>query len=445
MSKTFNELGLKKEVIQALKESEFNNPFPIQEETIPIILKGEDVIGQANTGTGKTAAYALPILNKINANGPLQALVLVPTRELALQVTSEMIMFARYTGSRISSIYGGQNINNQIFRLKKGIQIVVATPGRLIDHLKRKTINLDNVNTVVLDEADLMLDMGFIDDIRYIFSYLNKNKQTCLFSATMLPEIIQISKEYMNTPKHVKMNNDITIESIKQSYLVLNEKDKYSNLVKLLNQYDVNDDQILVFAETKDRSREIVYKLKKDNYNANLINSDLTQKQRNFVMRNFRKGITKILVATDIAARGLDIPAIKFVINYDIPQDPMIYFHRIGRTARAGLSGSAISLVSSYRIRDFEKIVSETKYFIKRLNDEMGIPLPKFNFNNNNNNGSGRRFHNNGGGRRFYNNGGGGRRFHNGAKKSWSDKTKTNRRFSNRKRNYEKGTVQRFN
>ncbi len=377
MTGLFDELGLNKKLLLALKESGYTVPFPIQEKAIPIILQGNDVIGQAHTGTGKTAAYSLPILMKMKNARSAQALVLVPTRELAIQVAKEMNKLAKYTETKVAAIYGGQNMRNQIIRLERGIHIIVATPGRLMDHIGQKTIFLDTIDFVVLDEADRMLDMGFIEDINYILSKVKHKKQLCLFSATILPEIIDISKRYMKNPIHVTVNqNDITLKTIEQMYLITNEKEKYNHLCDLIKQS--NNNQMLIFTSTKQKAEELAMNLrKKELLQVTALHGDLSQRQRNYAMHKFRDEQEQILVATDIAARGIDIPSIKYVINYDIPRDPITYFHRIGRTARANSDGKAISLVAIEKISDFEKILRYTKYKVRQLNEEIGIPIPK--------------------------------------------------------------------
>ena len=377
MTGLFDELGLNKKLLLALKESGYTVPFPIQEKAIPIILQGNDVIGQAHTGTGKTAAYSLPILMKMKNARSAQALVLVPTRELAIQVAKEMNKLAKYTETKVAAIYGGQNMRNQIIRLERGIHIIVATPGRLMDHIGQKTIFLDTIDFVVLDEADRMLDMGFIEDINYILSKVKHKKQLCLFSATILPEIIEISKRYMKNPIHVTVNqNDITLKTIEQMYLIINEKEKYNHLCNLIKQS--NNNQMLIFTSTKQKAEELATNLrKKELLQVTALHGDLSQRQRNYAMHKFRDEQEQILVATDIAARGIDIPSIKYVINYDIPRDPITYFHRIGRTARANSDGKAISLVAIEKISDFEKILRYTKYKVRQLNEELGIPIPK--------------------------------------------------------------------
>src|ERR671923_1496366 len=379
LTKTFQELGIDVDTTKALKESGYEDPFPIQQEAIPLMLKGIDVIGQAHTGTGKTAAFSLPILTKVKRNGPIQALILVPTRELAMQITTEINKFAKYTGIKTVSIYGGQSINLQHDQLRRGVQIVVATPGRLIDHVKRGSIQLENVKFVVLDEDDRMLDMGFIDDIKFILFYVNEDRQTCLFSATMPPEILRLADEYMRQDKieHVRLNEEeITLETIDQSYLVVEEREKFKHLTDFIRRNQNSKSQTIVFAATKQRADRVAYKLRQEGFNAVTIHGDLSQKQRDNAMHKFKRGIEDILVATDIAARGIDVPAIGNVINYDVPDDPNVYFHRIGRTARAGGEGKAISLVSNDRVSDFERILAQTKFPIRRLNDEMGVVVP---------------------------------------------------------------------
>jgi ATP-dependent RNA helicase DeaD len=335
-----------------------------------------DVIGQAHTGTGKTAAFALPILSKVKSSGPIQALILVPTRELAVQVSNEINKFAKYTGIRTIAIYGGQSISLQYTQLERGAQVVVATPGRLIDHMKHGSIKLDDVNFVVLDEADRMLDMGFIDDIKFIFFYLSEdNRQTCLFSATMPPEIMRLTQEYMHDVKEIRLNEDeISLDTITQSYLIVHEKQKFNHLCNFIKKRDGK--QTIVFAATKQRAQRLVYELNQNEFKAISIHGDLSQRQRDNAMYRFKKGVDAILVATDIAARGIDVPAVGHVINYDIPGDPLIYFHRIGRTARAGATGSAISLVSQDRVYDFDRILSKTQQPIHKLNEELGIAEP---------------------------------------------------------------------
>jgi ATP-dependent RNA helicase DeaD len=371
----FEELGLSAEITKALRENGFEAPFPIQQEAIPLILRGIDIIGQAHTGTGKTAAFALPILTKLKRRGPLQAVILVPTRELAVQVTAEFEKFARYTGIRAVSIYGGQSIGIQYNQLRKGVQIVVATPGRLIDHIKRRSIILKEVKFAVLDEADRMLDMGFVDDIKYILSYMREDRHTCLFSATMPREVLRLAQEYMVDPKEIRLNEkELSLDTIDQSYLVVHENEKFKHLCNFIR--NKNERQTIVFTATKQRTHRLASELKQEGFKAITMHGDLSQGQRDSAMYKFRKGFEDILVATDIAARGIDVPAVGHVINYDIPADPLIYFHRIGRTARAGGAGKAISLVSQDRVDDFGRILKTTEKPIRKLNEEMGIEIP---------------------------------------------------------------------
>jgi ATP-dependent RNA helicase DeaD len=372
-------LGLSAQLTKALAENRFKAPFPIQETAIPLILQGKDVVGQAHTGTGKTAAFGLPILQQIKPGGPVQVLILAPTRELAVQVTDEINRLAKYTGIRAVTIYGGQSINLQLDKLRRGVQIIVATPGRLIDHIKQGSIILDDVRFVVLDEADRMLDMGFIDDIKFILFYVNEDRQTCLFSATMPPEILRLAEEYMrqNKIEHVRLNEEeITLETIDQSYLVVEEREKFKHLVDFIRRNQNAKSQTIVFAATKQRADRLAYKLRQEGFSAVTIHGDLSQKQRDNAMHKFKRGAEDILVATDIAARGIDVQAVGNVINYDVPEDPNVYFHRIGRTARAGGEGNAISLVSNDRISDFGRILAQTKLPIRKLNDELGVIVP---------------------------------------------------------------------
>ena len=374
MKTTFQQLGLGSEILRALNENGFEAPFPIQEAAIPFILKGMDVIGQAHTGTGKTAAFSLPLLTKIKYDGPVQALILVPTRELAVQVTSEINRLAKYTGIRTVSVYGGQSINIQNDQLEKGAQIIVATPGRLIDHIKHGSIQLDSVKYVVLDEADRMLDMGFIDDMKFILFYVNEDRQTCLFSATMPQEILRLAQEYMKDVEEIRLNKEeLGLDTIDQSYLIVHEREKFKHLCYFIKSREKK--QTIVFAATKQRTQRLASELRQEGFKAITIHGDLSQRQRDNAMYRFKRGSEDILVATDIAARGIDVPAVGHVINYDIPEDPLIYFHRIGRTARAGGTGKAISLVSHDRMEDFARILKQTEQPIRKLNEEMGVEV----------------------------------------------------------------------
>jgi ATP-dependent RNA helicase DeaD len=382
---TFKELGLDERIQKALAENGFEKPFPIQGAAIPLILQGKDIIGQAHTGTGKTAAFALPLLTKIknNSNRSIQALVLVPTRELAMQVTSEIMKFSRHMQIWTVSIYGGQSFGLQAGLIKRGAQIVVATPGRLMDHMKRGTVRLDSVKFVVLDEADRMLDMGFIEDIEFILSKIgktgSKDRQTLLFSATMSQEILQLAKSHMRQGdiREIRLNKqEVALDNIEQSYLMVNEQQKFGQLVDIIRVHKDQQQQAIVFAATKRRADKLAANLKSSGFRVSAIHGDLSQKERDHVMNRFRKGADNILVATDIAARGIDVPSVGHVVNYDVPNEPETYFHRIGRTARAGAEGKATSLVTPDRFGEFSRILKQTKLPINRLNEARGIEVP---------------------------------------------------------------------
>ncbi len=367
---TFDHLNLRPEVARSLREIGYKTMFPIQAQAIPPLLEGKDVIGQAHTGSGKTAAFALPIIEKIDhAKQYVQALVVVPTRELALQVTDEFNKLAKYLNIRAYSIYGGQSITPQIERLRKrSPQIVVATPGRLIDHMERGTIDFQDVRFVVLDEADRMLDMGFIDDIDYILKQIPNGAQTALFSATMPNEIIRISHKYMNHPINILIDSDeLSIDEIDQSYAIVDERSKFAALVEYIKKNQITSG--IIFCSTKIKTQRLSERLQAQGFRAAPIHGDLSQNRREHAMNNFREGRVELLVATDVAARGIDVPHVGHVINYDVPQDPLTYFHRIGRTARAGRAGKAISLVSNSEYPDFSRIVGMTEAEIKRITD----------------------------------------------------------------------------
>jgi ATP-dependent RNA helicase DeaD len=378
---SFEELGIEKSIVKALKETGIEQPFPIQESIIPLILKGEDVIGRSNTGTGKTAAFVLPMLSKLNPKNFLQGLILVPTRELAIQITSTINELVKYSNLRSVAIYGGQNFQMQRKILNKGVNIVVATPGRLLDHMNQRTITLSKINFLVLDEADRMLDMGFIDDIKEILSHIDSKKQICLFSATMPDSIMQLARDQMHNPKHISIEKTISQANINQSYLMLYEKDKFQQLVSTLKPISNNDEShIIVFTATKQRARDLTYKLRNDDFYVDSIHGDLNQRQRESTLSRFRNKKFNILIATDVASRGLDITTVSHIINYDIPDDVETYFHRIGRTARAGANGTALSFVSQHDMFTLRKIQNIAANSLKNLNTEYGIEVD-FKFN----------------------------------------------------------------
>jgi len=391
----FDGLKLKPEILRSLREIGYKSMFPIQAEAIPPAMEGKDVIGQAHTGSGKTAAYALPIIQKVDGSKPyVQALIVVPTRELAMQVTDEFNKLAKYLNVKAYSIYGGQAITPQIERLrKKTPQIIVATPGRLIDHLERGTMDLQDVRYVVLDEADRMLDMGFIDDVDYIMKNLPTEGQTSLFSATMPREIVRLADKYMNHPVNVLIDSDeLSVDEIDQSYAMVDERSKFQALVEYIRKNKISSG--IIFCATKIKTQRMAERLQAQGFRAAPIHGDLSQNRREHAMQNFRSGHIELLVATDVAARGIDVPKVGHIINYDVPQDPLTYFHRIGRTARAGRAGKAISFVSNSEYPDFSRIMGMTKVEIKRVTDVLPAgykpPVPDTSYQNSQ--GRGRRF-----------------------------------------------------
>ncbi|REJ13141.1 MAG: DEAD/DEAH box helicase, partial [Paenibacillaceae bacterium] len=368
--KTFAEFGLEPKVLQAVTEMGFEESTPIQAKAIPIAMSGADLIGQAQTGTGKTAAFGIPLISKIPPEEErIVALVMTPTRELAIQVADELGKLARYKGIRTLPIYGGQDIGRQIRALKKKPQIIIGTPGRLLDHINRKTIRLDDVRTVVLDEADEMLDMGFMEDITTILSLVPEERQTMLFSATMPPNIQKLAQQFLRNPEHVSViPKNITAPSIEQIYIEVHEREKFEALSRLLDME--SPDLAIVFGRTKRRVDELSEALQKRGYSADGLHGDLSQNQRDTVMRKFRDGSIDVLVATDVAARGLDVSGVTHVINFDLPQDPESYVHRIGRTGRAGKEGVAYTFVTPREIDHLHFIERVTRQRIARR------PLP---------------------------------------------------------------------
>ena len=352
----FDELGIIPQILRGVEEMGFEEMTPIQAKAIPAVLEGGDVIGQAQTGTGKTAAFGIPILQKVDTSRKsTQVLVLSPTRELAIQVAEEIRNLGRYMhGVKILPVYGGQDITKQIRSLKGGIQIIVGTPGREMDHLRRKTIRCDEVNTIVLDEADEMLNMGFREDIETVLEYLPQERQTVLFSATMPKPILEITRKYQHDATMIKVTKkELTVSNIEQYYYDVKRKDKVDVLSRLLDYY--NPKVSIVFCNTKRMVDELSRELTMRGYFAEGLHGDMKQGQRDRVMGNFRKGNTDILIATDVAARGLDIDDVEAVFNYDIPQDDEYYVHRIGRTGRAGRTGKAFSFVKGkevYKLKD---------------------------------------------------------------------------------------------
>lgn len=366
---SFNELEVKQEILDALKDMGFEEATPIQELAIPIALSGADVIGQAQTGTGKTAAFSIPFLQMIAEEPVVQVLILTPTRELCMQIEKEVKKISKYLRLKSVAVYGGQDINFQIRALKARPQVIVATPGRLMDHMNRHTIRLDNLKMVVLDEADEMLNMGFLEDIETILATCPEERQTMMFSATMRPEIKAIANKFMKEPQIVAVKaKELTVPSIEQVYYEIPEQEKFKLLCRLLDIY--NPELAMVFGRTKRRVDEVTMALQKMGYPAEGLHGDLSQRQRDMVMNKFRNGQIRILVATDVAARGLDVTGVSHVINFDLPQEIDNYVHRIGRTGRAGNDGIALTFVEPREVAHM-RLIEQT---IKKKVTKAKIP-----------------------------------------------------------------------
>ena len=363
----FEELPIAGEIIQSLKECEFGEMFPIQAAAILPLLQSRDVIGQAKTGTGKTAAFGIPMVQKVDRSlDAIQGLVLVPTRELAVQVASDLNKFGKHLSVRSLAVYGGQPIYGQMEALQSTVHIVVGTPGRVIDHISRGTLVLDQVSFVVLDEADRMLDMGFREDIEFILGRTPSDRQTAMFSATMPDEILSLASHNMYNPEKILVSRDeIAVEEIEQLYRQVDPERKFQALCDILNDQTVH--RALIFCSTKIGTDRLGYRLSRMRRDVAVIHGDLTQPQRERALENFRKGRVRFLVATDVASRGLDINGVSHVINYDVPSDPLLYFHRIGRTGRAGASGIAVTLVSRREMMDLKRIQSMTNTRMSEL------------------------------------------------------------------------------
>ncbi len=364
----FEDFSLSKETMRSINEMGFEEPTPIQVAAIPVLLKGADLIGQAQTGTGKTAAFSIPILEKCKRNKKPFAIILEPTRELAMQVSCEISNLGRFKNVRILSIYGGTSIDRQIRALKRGVDIIVGTPGRVIDHIKRRTLKLSDIKIVVLDEADEMLNMGFIEDIELILKNIPSQRQTLLFSATMPNPIMNMAEKYMKNPIKVGISSsNMIVPTIKQEFYEVREEEKLSVLTNIL---DLENPQLaIVFCRTKIKVDEVSRKLIQRGYKVGSIHGGFKQSKRDAIMNKFRKNIIDILVATDVAGRGLDIQNLTHVINYDIPLNPEGYIHRIGRTGRAGKSGLAITFVTPREYRHLRHIEKKIRTVIgkKRL------------------------------------------------------------------------------
>lgn len=361
---TFEELGVRDDLLNAIKELGFETPMPIQEKVIPRLLEGDnDLVGLAQTGTGKTAAFGLPVIQRIDTsvNRP-QALVLAPTRELCLQIAGDLADFSKYTENlSVLPVYGGSSITSQIQALRKGVQIIVATPGRLIDLIDRGVVKLEDVHTVILDEADEMLNMGFVDDIKQILSHVPSERKMLLFSATMPAEVAKIAKQFMHNPEEIVVGTRNTgAENVKHIYYMVNARDKYLALKRIAD----NNPNIyaIIFCRTRKETQEIADKLISDGYNAEALHGDLSQQQRDIVMKKFRDHVVSLLVATDVAARGLDVDNLTHVINYGLPDDAAVYTHRSGRTGRAGKTGVSIAIIHSRekgKLREIERVIGK--------------------------------------------------------------------------------------
>lgn len=370
----FENFNLSEEVVKAVSDMGFEELSLIQEQAIPYLMEGEDVIGQAQTGTGKTAAFGIPIVEKVDSNSnDVQALVLCPTRELCIQVSEEISKLAKYkVGLRVLPIYGGQPIDRQLRALKKGVQIVIGTPGRVIDHIKRRTLKTNNIKMFVLDEADEMFDMGFRDDIELILKDVPEDRQSLFFSATMDKNIMKFAKKYQKDPKIVQVvKKELTVPKVTQFYYELKSSIKTEVLSRVLDIY--NPKLTVVFCNTKKKVDELTGELQGRGYFADGLHGDLKQGQRDVVMSKFRRGSIDILVATDVAARGIDVDDVDLVVNYDMPQDNEYYVHRIGRTARAGREGTAISFVTG---RDYN-ILRDIEKYTKTNIDRKTLPTLK--------------------------------------------------------------------
>ena len=370
----FDELELSPQILRGIKDMGFEEASPIQAQAIPVVLSGRDVIGQAQTGSGKTAAFGIPMLEKVDPdNKKTQVIILSPTRELAIQVADEIRKLSKYMhGIKILPVYGGQDITKQIRSLKGGAQIIIGTPGRVMDHLRRKTIRCEHVHTVVLDEADEMLNMGFREDIETILSYIPEERQTVLFSATMPKAILDITKKYQKDAVTIKVvKKELTVPSIDQYYYDVKRKDKVDVLTRLLDYYDPK--LSIVLCNTKRMVDELASELQGRGYFAEGLHGDMKQSQRDRVMNSFRNGKTEILIATDVAARGIDVDDVEAVINFDLPAENEYYLHRIGRTGRAHKHGVSFSLVTFQESVRMDEIL---KYMIAKplpLHFEDGI------------------------------------------------------------------------
>ena len=371
---SFEDMGLNPKIVGALDDLGFKKPFPIQERVIPILWSGSDVIGQSHTGSGKTAAFGLPILEIIDEKNPaVQALIVVPTRELAVQVAREINSYAKNTYKRALALYGGESIYAQLDAMRERPQIIVGTPGRLLDHIDRKSLKLDEVLCVILDEADRMLDMGFIEDVEQILRATSGAHQTALFSATIPQELLKLARRYMKNPREILIESiDLNVKEIEQHFLVTDTKKRIESLIRLLHSEKVG--RAIVFCRTKRDTFWLNRMLHERGISSVAINGNLSQGQRDRAMEAFVKGRSRIMVATDLASRGLDIDGVTHIINFDVPDDPYSYFHRIGRTGRAGKKGIAITMVTPPQRANFERIQKVGGNVIKNAQIRREVP-----------------------------------------------------------------------
>lgn len=371
---TFQELGVQDTLGQQLKGLGISQPTPVQEQTIPVLLAGQDAIVQAQTGTGKTLAFLLPILQNIDPDKPqVQALIIAPTRELALQITTEAKKLASARGIGVLAVYGGQDVIAQISKLNKSTQIVVATPGRLMDHIRRGTIGLSHVQFLVLDEADQMLAMGFLEEVELIIKKTPHYRRTSLFSATIPAGVRRLAQKYMRSPQDIRVKSrTITLDNIDQLVVETTDRNRFTTLTKLIEQY--HPYLAVVFCRTKIRTKKLAEELSLAGFEVDELHGDLTQAKRETVMKRFRDAKLQILVATDVAARGLDVEGVTHVFNYDVPQDAETYIHRIGRTGRAGMEGMAITLVAPKDRSDLAEIERGVSKTIRKMTmQEFGV------------------------------------------------------------------------
>lgn len=365
--KHFKDLPLSQEVLKGLRKLRFRDLTPIQAEAMPLLLRGMDVIGQAQTGTGKTAAFGVPLVMRMEASDEhIQGLVIAPTRELAQQVALMIRRFARYTGVMVQVVYGGENIIKQITRLEEGVHVLVGTPGRLIDLIKRRVIELRHVKVAVVDEADKMLEMGFVDDVGFILSRTPIVRQTSMWSATLSPEIIAYARRYMVSPQEALLSrDDVAQPLVDQYYVRVKPEEKLERLMELIRGRDI--DQAVIFCNTRESADELAQKLTESGVPIEVIHGKHSQSQRRQVLEAFKLRTLKYIVATDVAGRGLDIQGVSHIFNYDVPQDPEVYFHRVGRTGRMEETGTSVTLVTEEDEPYFAGITGMTKVEIKEM------------------------------------------------------------------------------